>query len=198
MLKTFEAGTDCRMVDCTSNGSGSTSNGFDGCDRQNDAIEWLFSSHGEQEKLCDMLEQIADSLPDDVDPLLCARVVKVLRDELPVHHRDEEHGLFPLVEHRAKPEDNVEELIAQLCLEHATDESFAIEVMDELATLSEGKKPRNPNMLGYMLRGFFESYRRHLQWEDKVLLPLARKRLTEADLTKLAGFLRQNRADGHS
>ncbi len=132
-----------------------------------------------------MLERIADSLPDDVDPLLCGRVVKVLKEDLPQHHRDEEVGLFPLLEKRAQPTDNVTEMLAQLSLEHATDESFALELMEELTSLSLGARPGNPNMLGYMLRGFFENYRRHLQWETNVVLPLARRLLTEKDLSAL-------------
>ena len=43
----------------------------------------------------------------------------------------------------------------------------------------------NPNMVGYMLRSFFESYRRHIHWENAVVLPLARSRLTEEDVEEL-------------
>ena len=150
-----------------------------------DPIDLLIAAHIEHAELCNMLERIADSLPDDVDPLLCGRVVRFLKDDLPEHHRDEEDGLFPLLEKRARPSDNVTELLAQLSLEHATDESFAEELMEELTGLSLGARPGNPNMLGYMLRGFFENYRRHLHWETNVLLPLARRRLTEQDLSML-------------
>jgi hypothetical protein len=40
-------------------------------------------------------------------------------------------------------------------------------------------------MVGYMLRSFFESYRRHIAWENTIVLPLARARLTGEDLDKL-------------
>jgi hemerythrin-like domain-containing protein len=158
-----------------------------------DPLEILRSAHAEQAELCAMLEQIADCLPDEVDPATCRSALAMLRDELPRHHRDEELGLFPLLENRALREDNIREHLAQLSLEHATDESFANEISEELEELAQGLKSRNPNMLGYMLRGFFELYRRHLHWEDTVLLPLAQKRLTSEDLEKLSSTMAGHR-----
>ena len=154
-----------------------------------DPIELLLSAHAQHYELCDILERIADGLPDDADPFLCRMALDQLTVALPRHHRDEEVGLFPLMEKRAQPEDNISEHLAQLCLEHATDESFAHELSGELVILSQGKRPNNPNMVGYMLRGFFEGYRRHLHWENTVLLPLARRRLTVDDLRELAALM---------
>lgn len=159
-----------------------------------DPIDRLEQAHAFHAGLCDMLEAIADSLPDEVDPLQCRQALTSLQIELPLHHKDEEVGLFPLLERRARPKDNLSEHLAQLSLEHATDESFADELSQELDSLSRGERPHNPNMLGYMLRGFFESYRRHLHWENTVLLPLARKRLTEADLDVLAKTMQRHRS----
>ncbi|NNE22500.1 MAG: hemerythrin domain-containing protein [Rhizobiales bacterium] len=155
-----------------------------------DALELTHSQHAE---LCNILEQIADSLPDEVEPPKCRQARDCLLWEVPLHHKDEEEGLFPLLEKRALPEDNIVEHLAQLSLEHATDESFADELSEHLEHLSNGEKPLNPNMLGYMLRGFFESYRRHLHWENSVLLPLARKRLTPTDLKTLRDVMIDNR-----
>jgi hypothetical protein len=47
-------------------------------------------------------------------------------------------------------------------------------------------------MLGYMLRGFFEQQRRHIEWENRVLLPLARRTLTKADLVELQDWIMQS------
>jgi len=60
--------------------------------------------------------------------------------------------------------------------------------------LASGRKLDNPDMCGYMMRGFFESYRRHIRWEQTVLLPLARRRLRHGDLTALAQVMSGNRA----
>ena len=155
-----------------------------------DLIEY---EHRIQSQICDGLERIADGLPNDVDPGLCERVVKALRYEIPLHHRDEECGLFPLIDKRALPNDDIHDILARLALEHATDESFASELLESLQILANGGKVNNPDMVGYVLRSFFGSYRRHIHWERAVVLPLARGRLTEEDMEKLEQAMSQNR-----
>ncbi len=157
------------------------------------ALDLIEHEHHIQAQICDSLEVIADGLPDGVDRRLCAQVASALREELPLHHRDEECGLFPLIEKRALPSDGMAEILALLAREHATDESFASELLESLDALSEGKKLKNPDMVGYMFRSFFESYRRHLHWENAVVLPLARLRLMPQDIAKLEEAMARNR-----
>ena len=156
-------------------------------------LDVISHEHRWQEKLCDALERIADDLPDNVDQMLVAAVLPMLRVDLGVHIRDEEEGLFPLMRGRAQPGDNFEEIAEVLLLEHSADEGFADEIVDQLENLKDGRRPQNPDMLGYMLRGFFETQRRHLAWEDAVVLPLARARLTPDDLRQLSRIMLENR-----
>ena len=79
---------------------------------------------------------------------------RALQFDLPGHHEDEENGLFPMLASRALPEDGIEDILEQLKIEHAADESFATELIDQLETMARGERPENPDMLGYMLRGF--------------------------------------------
>ena len=51
-------------------------------------------------------------------------------------------------------------------------------------------------MVGYMLRSFFESYRRHIHWENVVVLPLARARLTREDIEELGAAMSRHRELG--
>ena len=157
------------------------------------ALDLIEYEHHIQAQICDCLEQIADGLPYGVDRQLCAKVATALRFELPLHHRDEECGLFPLVEQRALPGDNIHDILARLALEHATDESFSAELLESLDVLSRGAQLKNPEMVGYMLRSFFESYRRHIHWENAVVLPLARSRLNAEDLIRLEEAMNENR-----
>ncbi|MBN9246319.1 MAG: hypothetical protein J0I81_02505, partial [Hyphomicrobium sp.] len=53
----------------------------------------------------------------------------------------------------------------------------------------QSRAPRNPETLGYILRGYFESQRRHIAWEDSVVLPAARKALTVEDLARLQEWI---------
>jgi hemerythrin-like domain-containing protein len=158
-------------------------------------LDAMARAHASQLEICDCLERIADGLPSDVDRDLCGTVIESLRIDLPIHHRDEEEGLFPLLEERAEPQDNITDVLARLALEHATDESFADELLDSLEALSRGEIPANPDMLGYMLRGFFESYRRHIYWENAIVLPLAQLRLGQSDLVTLSERMAKHRAE---
>lgn len=156
-------------------------------------LDMIASAHAVQVQMCDAMERIADGLPDEVDRRLCAQVASCLQFDLPLHHHDEEEGLFPLLQKRAKPEDGLDQILARLAAEHSSDNDFASEIAEALETLGQGGRPANPEMLGYMLRGFFERYRRHVHWENQLVMPLARLRLTQGDLDQLQARMNENR-----
>ena len=156
-------------------------------------LDMIAIAHAVQVEMCDAMELIADGLPDEVDRRLCARVASCLEFDLPLHHHDEEHALFPLLRTRALPEDGLDVILERLVAEHSSDNDFASEIAEALEALGQGSRPQNPEMLGYMLRGFFERYRRHVQWETTLVMPLARLRLTPDDLAALQAQMSQNR-----
>lgn len=155
-------------------------------------LDVLIHEHTLQEAMCNCLERIADSLPDQVDRDQVAGVLPMLEYDLAVHICDEEYGLFPLLEKRALTEDNFSVIRTALSREHAADWSYAEDLVEHLENLQAGRN-RNPDMLGYMLRGFFDTQRRHLAWENAVLMPLARERLTAEDLKELGRIMAGNR-----
>ncbi len=157
-------------------------------------LDLIAHDHTLQEQLCDMLEAIADGLPGNIDRRQCREAASALKFDLPLHHRDEEQCLFPPLLERGAATGSLAEVLDQLSQEHAKDESFASEVVESLEALAEGGTARNPDMLGYMLRGFFEGYRRHIHWENTLVLPSARQYLTEADLERLSRCMAANRA----
>ena len=156
-------------------------------------LDLIASAHAVQAQLCDAMERIADGLPDEVDRSLCAQIASCLQFDLPLHHHDEEMGLFPLLRTRALPEDGLEPILDRLAAEHESDNDFASEIAEALEALGQGGRPSNPEMLGYMLRGFFERYRRHVQWENALVMPVARLRLTREDLDALQSHMNESR-----
>ena len=158
-----------------------------------DPFALILRDHEVQWRMCGWLEEIADALPHNAPPLLCRKAAECLRRDMPLHHREEEEGLFPLLLARARETDMAGEIIARLREEHASDEGFAEELTGTLARLEAGEAPDNPDMLGYMLRGFFENYRRHIHWENTVVIPLARRRLTQEDTAVLLARMRRLR-----
>lgn len=163
-----------------------------------DPIAILLEDHGLQFELCDVLERIADGLPDNVDRTMSAAVVAVLRIGMPRHMRFEEEALFPLLRVRAFWEDDLDRALSQLELEHESDESFALEIADELEALAINGQAKNAEMLGYMLRGFFDSQRRHIEWENTIVIPLARRVLTHDDLHALRERLLDDTPSRHA
>ena len=158
-------------------------------------LDMIMHQHAMQMQLCDMLERIADGLPDEVDRRLCAQAASSLTYDLPLHHHDEETGLFPLLRERALPEDQIENILGRLATEHVTDTDFAGEIAELLEILGRGDRVGNPDMVGYMLRGFFERYRRHVHWENTLVMPVARIRLMPEDLEALTQQMERNRGD---
>ncbi len=148
-------------------------------------LDVLEFEHRRLTLLCDVLECIADELPGVPYPPLCALAARILKCELPVHHMIEEDCLFPILKRRVRPEDKLDAVLVQLADEHGADNAYASELIEVLEAMAKGKMPENPGMVGYMLRSFFQSYRRHMGIEDRLLLPLARARLTEEDLRDL-------------
>jgi len=145
-------------------------------------LNLILEEHDRQQVMCDRLEEIADGLPDSVDLEKARHIAEILKFELPQHHRIEEKALFPVLMKYAVKEDNAGEIVSRLNEEHVVDESSAEELIELLEYLARGYSLENANMFGYMLRGFFENYRRHILWENSFILPLARRRLPEEGL----------------
>ena len=146
-------------------------------------LDLISHAHARQMQMCDAMERIADGLPDEVDRRLCAQVASILQFDLPLHHHDQ----------RALVEDAIDRILERLAWEHSSDNDFASEIAEALDALGQGSRAPNPEMLGYMLRGFFERYRRHVHWENTLVMPLARIRLTAEDLENLASMMDTNR-----
>jgi len=154
-----------------------------------DPLDLMLLEHVQHQDLCDLLEEIADSLPNRVDGKKARQAANALKNDLPLHHRIEEDAFFPLLEKYAEDEDNVGEIVARLNAEHVVDESFAEELVEVLENLARGKSLEDANMVGYMLRGFFENYRRHIMWENSVVMPLARRRFPADGLRQLSSLI---------
>ena len=156
-------------------------------------LDVIAHAHAVQVRMCDAMERIADGLPGDIDHQLCAQVATSLQYDLPLHHHDEENGLFPILKRCAQHDDGLDDILNRLAAEHSADTDLAAEIAENLERLCADNRAANPDMLGYMLRGFFERYRRHIDWENTLVMPLARLRLTRGDLEDLSALMENSR-----
>ena len=132
------------------------------------SLDWLNRAHGEQLRLCDALEEIADSLPDKINRQKCIYAAKALGPLVRGVHRYEETVLFPALL-AAEKDSALAETIARLKFEHCEDECFSEELSETLLSLGRGD-PVNAEAAGYMLRGFFEAMRRHIAFERQFIV----------------------------
>lgn len=146
-----------------------------------DLLDCIEKEHQAERNLCDMLERIADSLLEPLDTVLASTGIVALRSCLKRHVALEEIYLYPVLTKRLCPGDLAENLLEHIRFEHTADESLAHDTADQLEQALGSGRVENPEMLGYMLRGFFECRRRHIAWEDAIILPLARYRLSAKD-----------------
>lgn len=153
-------------------------------DAPQDPIAILENEQEEYLKLCMALEEIADTLPGNVDFAKAEAAAILLRDGFACHISSQQDFLFPLLRQRTKDAEEakaVEVLLTQLEYEHAIDQGLAVEVTEALNELIENRSTVNPEMVGYLLRCFFEGYRRHSAWEKHVLFDICRNCLTAQD-----------------
>ncbi len=128
--------------------------------------------HAKQTRICEQLEMLADSLPDNVDNQECLILARAIYPEMKRCHEFEENTLFP--EAREADPDNLTlaSTLERLRYEHWEDESFAEELTEALTGFVTEPNYRNPEKLAYMLRGFFEGLRRHIAFEREHLIPI--------------------------
>ena len=153
--------------------------------RISDPIEFLYAEHDRQLVICAALDHLA-AAPEAPDAQETAEMILDYADsDMPLHLRDEEEDLFPRLLERCEPEDGLENLVDQLEHEHETDSVLYQRFKDALRTLAKGESLDHPEVFRSDAEAFATLQRRHLNWENGTVLPLARQRLTPEDLDEM-------------
>ena len=104
-----------------------------------------------------------------------------LAEDMNLHMQDEETDLFPALARRCKSHELVDEILFQLTSEHELDKGLIDPILDALREIVEGRAAQNTSRLARSVRAFVETQHRHLNWENRVVLPMAETHLTDAD-----------------
>ncbi|PDT80538.1 hypothetical protein CO676_27200 [Sinorhizobium sp. BJ1] len=144
-----------------------------------DPLAWLASAHHDQLALCDSLEAIADSLPEEINRETCAYAARMIGPMMRDLHAGEEQRVFAWIEQRIADDASVHALLERLKYEHCEDECFAEELTEMLGRLGAADRTVNAETAGYMLRGFFTSVRRHISFEQECLRSMLVRRSGE-------------------
>jgi hemerythrin-like domain-containing protein len=148
-------------------------------------LEFIFAEHDRQRIICAVIERLANDLHASDARENAAHVLDHLENTLPLHIADEERDLFPLLWQRCLDDDGIDELLALLQKEHEEDDALCAGLLAPLRVLAKGGQPREPVEFVALALGFARFQRRHLGWENGTILPLAERRLTDADQAEL-------------
>jgi hemerythrin-like domain-containing protein len=122
--------------------------------------------------MCDELETVADSLPNNVDRHKCLALSRALGPLLAEAQELEEGEIFPALLTLKPLQAELGGTLKQLRFDHQLDLFYAEEVQEMLHSYGAGRRSVSPEAAGFMLRGFFEGLRRHIAFEEHLLVPL--------------------------
>lgn len=162
-----------------------------------DPIEFIRHEHERQIEFCEALETLISVL--DLAPVRdqAGKLRGFLIADLPRHIEDEEQDLFPLLKARCGQSGATAEILDQLASEHEDDRELAALIADDLGALHNGHTLADPTRFHYNARTFCELQRRHLIWENRLVLPLAGRQLSAADKADLGQRMTDRRAARH-
>jgi len=154
-------------------------------DSLGDPLDIIRDDHARQLRMCNLLDAFTEKL--ELEPVmpLASALLEYLTGDLPLHTEDEERDLRPALEERCEPEDNPHAVLKQLTKEHELNRDLVSFMIGDLEALADGRTLSNPLRLMRNVKEFSGTQRQHVTWEDRVLLPLARQRLTAEDLAEI-------------
>jgi hemerythrin-like domain-containing protein len=162
-----------------------------------DPIQFILQDHDRQLELCTRLEELVSA--SEAEPIAewGAVLLSFLTRNLPLHVNDEELDLFPRLKLRRPSDSSLDNILDQLVTEHETDTGLAGLVIKDLRAIADGRSSEYPELFRMRVRAYCEMQRRHLNWENRVVLPLAETLLTDADRRELARRMiaRRNNAE---
>ena len=158
-----------------------------------DPVAWISNDHLRQQTACDVLERLIRNPRHSASGVDIEQTYWCLGEALPMHIADEEEDFLPLLARRCGLSDRFAEISATLRANHDTERHLADAVAGELKRLIDGEALSRPvRFFGDTIR-LYRIIRRHIAWENAVLIPLARRRLRDLDYPYLMEKIGQRR-----
>lgn len=155
-------------------------------------LMWHFAEHYRLREFCKYVQTLAGSTVFDEAALEDIR--HFLAHDLAWHVADEEDGLFPLLQCRCDAEDEVEKILDMLSADHKTNAHSANMLKALLSkALKEKRCLAHYHEAANIVSSFCRAQKHHVAIENAVVLPIARRRLTDKDLVDLGRKLADKR-----
>ncbi len=153
-------------------------------------LDFISEDHLRERQVCAGIDGL--TMADTLDRQAATSVLRFLNEELTVHLRDEAEDLFPLLARRCTEEDAIEGAIDRIRAEQDEAMRLLPQVRAMLASCLDTGAGLSAEDRAVLSR-FAGHVRRHLVAENAILLPIARARLTRADLRTLSKHMRSRR-----
>lgn len=139
-------------------------------------LDFIAEDHMREREVCALIDKLLALVPiSDADR---ERIIMFLKDQLPHHLEDEEIDLFPMMLERCEPDEDIGKVIDRLTSDHEHAHADAPGIIDLIQSEASELSIEARNTMA----DFARHSRRHLVVENAIILPIARARLTEADL----------------
>jgi len=163
-----------------------------------DPLDAILAEHQRQIALLDALKALLERLEEHSAAAEAKVLLRYLAEDLPLHMADEEEDLFPRLERRCRPEHGIRGILDQLSREHDLDSDLSAFLIEDLTRVADGLGLAHLTRLSLNASAFAETHRRHLDWENRVVLPLARELLGAEDLAAIGAGMTRRRGSRKS
>lgn len=157
-------------------------------------LEILEACHGRIEAQLKTLERLLDHLPthgaDKQARQAAQAILRYFDSAGQHHHEDEEQDLFPRLLALAEEAGT---LVKELLADHALMSSAWHAVRQQLVPLADGT---SATLDASSVQVLASRYRRHIERENREMLPLARRLLTPQDIKALSQAMTARRTQG--
>ncbi|RMD64614.1 MAG: hemerythrin domain-containing protein [Alphaproteobacteria bacterium] len=148
-------------------------------------VDLLLTDHYRQTLVSEALSAIVTAPHAAGTPARAEKIAHFLESDLVHHMNDEEEALGTRLLACAREEDGVPLLLARLRREHAAIRETATAVQTGLETLAVRRRLPDPGTFAAKAETLVAAVRATIAWQNRLLLPLARRRLGNADLWSL-------------
>ena len=150
-------------------------------------LEFVAAEHYRLRAALTQLDWLARGSVGDGRRKLAKALLRYFVEDYPLHVADEETDFFPLLRQRCADDAAFIASLETLAGEHREDVARLAGVVAGLRGLAEaGQREEIAPEFAAGARAYTEALRRHIAWENAVLMPVARKRLQSPDLRRLA------------
>jgi hemerythrin-like domain-containing protein len=157
-------------------------------------LEFITAEHYRLRAALTQLDWLARSSMGDGRRKLAKALLRYFVEDYPLHAADEEADFFPLLRLRCANDTAFLASLDTLAGEHSENVARLAVIVAGLRGIADaGQRDEILPAFAAGARAYTEALRRHIAWENAVLMPVARARLQSPDLRRLAQKLAARR-----